>query len=150
MKFRLIDIYNHKLSQRIKRKQFVIERKLLDIREQMRLDKTRTKEEKEIYNLMKVVARFNTPQNHDKLVQGIIKEKQLRQRIAELKELQGRGLKNLGQVEDELDSKKKRDDKSKKRDGDSYSVDKVKALIFRVRLEGWLVRIQGLSVLIKR
>ena len=44
MKFRLIDIYNHKLSERIKRKQFVIERKLLDIREQMRLDKTRTKE----------------------------------------------------------------------------------------------------------
>ncbi len=39
----------------------MIERKLLDIREQMRLDKTRTKEEKEIYNLMKVVARFNTP-----------------------------------------------------------------------------------------
>lgn len=44
MKFRLIDIYNHKLTQRIKRKQFVIERKLLDIREQLRLDKTRTKE----------------------------------------------------------------------------------------------------------
>lgn len=54
MKFRLIDIYNHKLTERIKRKRFVIERKLLDIKEQLRLDKTRTKEEKEIYNLMKV------------------------------------------------------------------------------------------------
>ena len=43
MKFRLMDIYNHKLDERIKRKEFVISRKLLDIREQMRLDKARTK-----------------------------------------------------------------------------------------------------------
>jgi hypothetical protein len=34
---------------------------------------------------MKVVARFSSPEEHDRLVQGIIKEKQLRQRIAELK-----------------------------------------------------------------
>lgn len=44
MKFRLIDIYNHKLNERIRRKEFVISRKLLDLKEQMRLDKTRTKE----------------------------------------------------------------------------------------------------------
>lgn len=62
MKFRLIDIYNHKINERIKRKDFVISRKLLDIREQMRLDKARTKEEKEIYNIMKVFARFNSPE----------------------------------------------------------------------------------------
>lgn len=73
MKFRLIDIYNHKLNERIKRKEFVISRKLLDLREQIRLDKTRTREEKEIYNLMKVVARFSSPEEHDRLVQGIIK-----------------------------------------------------------------------------
>lgn len=56
MKFRLIDIYNHKLTERIRRKEFVISRKLLDLKEQNRLDKTRTKEEKEIYNMMKVPA----------------------------------------------------------------------------------------------
>jgi transcriptional adapter 2-alpha len=44
MKFRLIDIYNQKLTERIRRKEFVISRKLLDLREQMRLDKNRTKE----------------------------------------------------------------------------------------------------------
>jgi hypothetical protein len=60
MKFRLIDIYNHKLTERIRRKEFVISRKLLDLKEQNRLDKTRTKEEKEIYNMMKVFARFST------------------------------------------------------------------------------------------
>lgn len=94
----------------------MIERKLLDIREQIRLDKTRTKEEKEIYNLMKVLARFNTPDEHDKLVQNIIKEKQMRQRIAELKELMGKGFRTWGEVEDELQGKRKKDDKGKKKD----------------------------------
>lgn len=54
---------------------------MLDLREQIRLDKTRTKEEKEIYNMMKVFARFNTAEEHERLVQGIIKEKEIRQRI---------------------------------------------------------------------
>ena len=48
--------------ERQKRKDFVISRKLLDVKEQIRLDKIRTKEEKEIYNLMKVLARFNNPE----------------------------------------------------------------------------------------
>lgn len=73
MKFRLLDIYNQKLTERIKRKEFVISRKLLDLKEQMRLDKARTKEEKEIYSLMKVFARFSSPEDHDMLVQGLIK-----------------------------------------------------------------------------
>ena len=68
MKFRLIDIYNEKLTERVRRKEFVISRKLLDIKEQMRLDKTRTKEEKEIFNMMKVFARFSNPEEHEKLV----------------------------------------------------------------------------------
>lgn len=84
MKFRLIDIYNHKLTERIRRKEFVISRKLLDVKEQTRLEK-RTKEEKEIHNMMKIFARFSTPEDHDKLVQGIIKEKQIRQRLEDLK-----------------------------------------------------------------
>lgn len=63
----------------------MVSRKLLDSREQTRLDKTRTKEEKEIYNIMKVFARFNSCEDHERIVQSIIKEKQIRQRIEELK-----------------------------------------------------------------
>ncbi len=37
MKFRMIEIYNEKLSERTKRKDFVLERKLLDLKEQARL-----------------------------------------------------------------------------------------------------------------
>ena len=46
LKLRLIDIYNHRLSERLKKREFVISRKLLDLKEQARLDRTRTKEEK--------------------------------------------------------------------------------------------------------
>lgn len=75
MKYKLLDIYNARLDERVKRKKFVIERGLLDLRKQNTLDKERTKEEKEIYNMMKVFSRFNAPEEHEKLVQGIIKEK---------------------------------------------------------------------------
>lgn len=81
MKFRLIDIYNKKLTERIKRKEFVISRKILDVKEQSKVEKAKNKEEKEIYNMMKPFARFNSADEHEKLVQGILKEKQIRQRI---------------------------------------------------------------------
>ena len=72
---------------------------------------------------MKVLARFNTPDEHDQLVQNIIKEKQMRQRIAELKELMAKGFRTWGEVEDELQGKRKKDDKGKKKD-DMYSMEK--------------------------
>ena len=59
--------------------------------------------------MMKVFPRFNTAEDHEKLVQGIIKEKELRQRIQELKELKKKGFRTLVEVEDELQNKKKKD-----------------------------------------
>jgi transcriptional adapter 2-alpha len=99
MKYRLLDIYNYKLNERIKRKEFVIKRQLLDIKYQTQLEKSRSKDEREIYNMMKVFARLNTPEDHDKLVEGIIKEKQIRQRIEELRQYKKLGLKTFAQVE---------------------------------------------------
>jgi len=75
----------------------------------MRLDKTRTKEEKEIFNMMKVFARFSNPEEHEKLVEGIIKEKQIRSRLEELKELKKKGFKSLVDLNEELEGKKKKD-----------------------------------------
>ena len=44
MKFRLIDIYNKKLTERIKRNEFVISRKILDTKEQSKVEKAKNKE----------------------------------------------------------------------------------------------------------
>lgn len=105
LKFKVLDIYNSRLDERIKRKKFVIERNLLDFKKQYQLDRNRSKEEKEIYNLMKVFARFNTPDEHEKLVQGIIKERQLRARIEELRHYHKIGLKTYEEVEVRISSR---------------------------------------------
>lgn len=126
MKYRLLDIYNHKLNERIKRKEFVIKRQLLDIKYQTQLEKSRTKDEREIYNMMKVFARFNTPEDHEKLVEGIIKEKQIRQRIEELRQYKKLGLKTFAQVEEYLEEKRKKDEvraKKQKNAESSYLYD---------------------------
>ncbi len=108
MKFNLIDIYNKRLTERIRRKEFVISRKLLDLKEQLRLDKTRSKEEKEIYNMMKVFARFSSPEEHEQLVQGILKEKQIRARLEELKDIKKKGFRSIAELNSELESHSRR------------------------------------------
>ena len=52
--------------------------------------------------MMKIFARFSTPSDHERLVQGIIKEKQIRQRIEELEGLKQRGFRNMTEAKTEL------------------------------------------------
>jgi transcriptional adapter 2-alpha len=85
LKYQILELYNARLEERIKRKQFAIERGLLDIKKQQNADKKRTKEEKEIHNRLKVFMRFLSQSNHEKFVNGFIEERQLRQRLEELK-----------------------------------------------------------------
>lgn len=99
MKKKILEIYNKRLDERIKRKKFVVERGLLDLKKQNILDRTKTKEEKEIYNVLKVFARFQTPDEHDKQVQNIVKERELRRRIEELLAYKRLGLKTFEDVE---------------------------------------------------
>lgn len=108
MKKKILEIYNKRLDERIKRKKFVVERGLLDLKKQNILDRTKTKEEKEIYNVLKVFARFQTPEEHDKLVQNIVKERELRRRIEELLAYKRLGLKTFDDVEVNIFLRKKR------------------------------------------
>lgn len=75
LKKKILEIYNKRLDERNKRKDFVVSRGLLDIKKQNILDRTRTKEEKEIYNMLKPFARFHSEAEHEKLVQNIVKER---------------------------------------------------------------------------
>lgn len=92
------------------------------------LDKERTKEEKEIYNMMKVFSRFSKPEEHELLVQGIIKEKQIRQRIEELKTYRKLGLKTFEDVENYLNTKRKNDESFNKRTKNNEKIIAEKAL----------------------
>lgn len=65
--------------------------------------------------MMKVFSRFSKPEEHERLVQGIIKEKQIRQRIEELKTYRKIGLKTFEDVENFLNYKRKGDEGFNKR-----------------------------------
>jgi hypothetical protein len=80
----------------------VISRHLLDLREQIALDRASTKEEREIQNIVKVFSRFSSADTHQALVRGLLKEKEIRQIIEELKEFKKKGFRNLREVEQEL------------------------------------------------
>ena len=46
MKFKMIELYNDRLTERIKKKNFVISRDLLDLEKQLALEKSRSRTEK--------------------------------------------------------------------------------------------------------
>ena len=114
-KMKILEVYNLRLDERIKRKNFVIERDMLDLKKQNLLDRVRTKEEKEIYNLLKVFARFNTPEEHEKLVQGIYKERMLKKKIEELRFYKKIGLKTFEEVDLYIQEKKKKEEALQKK-----------------------------------
>lgn len=91
----VIELYNARLDERIRRKKFVIERGLLDFKKIQKYERKKTKEEREIINTMKIFARFNTAEDHEKLVNSLIKERLLREVIEQLKYFKTKGLTSL-------------------------------------------------------
>ncbi len=89
LKIQIVQIYNRRLDERERRKkvqvivftsmrttllirfffQFVIERGLLDYRKQQALERRKPKDEREIYNIMRVFARFHSPEQHEAYMQ---------------------------------------------------------------------------------
>jgi transcriptional adapter 2-alpha len=53
---------------------------------------------------MKIFARFNTPEDHEKLVNSLIKERLLREVIEQLKLFKSKGLTSLDQIEKFIDT----------------------------------------------
>ena len=56
---------------------------------------------------MKIFARFNTEEDHQKIVNSLIKERLLREVIEQLKFFRSKGLTSLDQIEKYIDSQRK-------------------------------------------
>ena len=78
----VIALYNARLDERIRRKKFVIERGLLDLKSVQKTERKYTREEREIVNKCKLFARFHNKEEHEKFVNGLLKEKLIREAIA--------------------------------------------------------------------
>ena len=68
LKLQVIRIYNSKLDDRERRKRFVIDRGLVDRKEQVAQDRRRSKEERDIVARLRVFARFHSAADHEALV----------------------------------------------------------------------------------
>jgi len=93
LKLKVLEIYNRRLDARQERKDFIVSRGLL-----YKKDRKRTREEKEVYNNMRVFARFHSEEEHEALVQGLLNERRLRQRIEQLQIYRAHGIKSLAEA----------------------------------------------------
>lgn len=104
----VIELYNARIDERIRRKKFVIERNLLDYKKTQKMERNKTPQEREIITSMKIFARFNTAEDHERLVNSLIKERLLREVIEQLKHFKQKGLTSLDQIEKYIDIQKKK------------------------------------------
>ncbi len=107
LKLTMLRVYNKRLNERVKRKQFIIDRGLLNVKKQQALERKRTPAEKEIHASVRVFARFLEPNEYEIMLEGLAAESRIRNRIAELKEYRKAGLHTL--LEGEIyDAEKRR------------------------------------------
>ncbi|GMH39953.1 hypothetical protein BSKO_07857 [Bryopsis sp. KO-2023] len=108
-KLRLLGIYNERLDERDVRREFVRERKLLNVKKQQVLEKRRPDELNELHAKMRVFARFLPQEEHEALVEGLYVEKKLREHIEILKEMRRKGHRTFSDAEAaERDTKTRR------------------------------------------
>lgn len=86
LKKEILELYNKRLDERIKRKDFVIDHGILEIERQASLEKA-TKEAKAIRRKLAAYERFHSAKEHDELVETILKIRELKRRIGNLEEL---------------------------------------------------------------
>ena len=90
-------IYNKKLDERNKRKRFTIDRGLVDFKKQQQQERKRTKEERDLVARLRIFARFQTAEEHEALVDGLIKARKLRSQIALYQHYRRMGVRTLEQ-----------------------------------------------------
>eukprot|EP01071_Lankesteria_metandrocarpae_P010570 Lankesteria_metandrocarpae@DN5351_c1_g1_i1.p1 len=117
LKLHVLEMYNSKLDERLIRRNVVIERNLLDTKKNQQLEKKRTKEERELYNLLRPVARFNIEADHDRLVALLVEERKMRQRMQKLQEWHSLGLQSAREVRTYEEEKRRRQESKAKRNG---------------------------------
>nr|CAD1841593.1 unnamed protein product [Ananas comosus var. bracteatus] len=106
LKLRVLRIYLSRLDERKRRKEFILERKLLFPNP---LEKELSNEDKEIYHRFKVFMRFLSQEEHETLVRSVIEEKKIRRRIQELQECRAAGCRTLAEAKTYIEQKRKKE-----------------------------------------
>ena len=107
LKIRMIEIYNERLVERQRRKNFILERGLLNVKKQQTFEKKRSQYERDLHGTLRVFMRYLTQSEYDVLLEGLAAENKIRTRIGVLKEYRRNGITTLQEGEN-YDVEKKR------------------------------------------
>jgi hypothetical protein len=99
LKLQVLEIYNEKLDERERRKQFCIDRDLVSRQKNQLLDKLRPPEEKDLVNRMRLFARFHSKEEHERFLADLLRAKQIRQEIERLQTYRKMGFRTLLETE---------------------------------------------------
>jgi hypothetical protein len=104
LKLKVLAIYNSKLDDREKRKQYVINRKLCDYQKIQAEELALPRDERDLVHRMRLFERFHTPEEHKLFIADLLKAKRLRKEIAKLQCYRRIGIRTLAEAEQyELD-----------------------------------------------
>ena len=86
LKLTVMEVYNCRLTQRVDRKKVIFEHNLLEYRENIKNEKKRSKDEKDLLHKAKSLARIMNGKDFDDFNQGLLDELNLRQAITQLQD----------------------------------------------------------------
>ncbi len=86
LKMTIMDIYNDRLMARVERKKIIFEHRLLEYRKNAAIDKKRTKEERDLINKTKALARISKHEDYEDFTKTVEYEHNLRQAVGQLQD----------------------------------------------------------------
>lgn len=99
LKLKVLQIYNSRLDNRNNRKQFLIDRNLLDYRKKHIEENKLPADERDLVNRMRLFARFQSPKEYEDLIQNLLKAKRMRKEIAKLQMYRRMGFTSMADAE---------------------------------------------------
>jgi len=108
LKIQVIQVYNAKLDERERRKNFLLNQNLLDYRKNQQIDQQLPSDERDLLRRMRLFERLHTPEEHKLFVADLLKAKRLRKEIAKLQMYRRMGISTLAEAEEyELDKNRR-------------------------------------------
>ncbi|KAJ6863969.1 transcriptional adapter ADA2b-like [Populus alba x Populus x berolinensis] len=104
LKLRVLRIYSRRLDERKRRKDFILERNLLH---PSPFEKDLTPEERALCRRFDPFMRFHSKEEHEELLQAVVKEHRMLKRIEELKDAQVAGCRTAAKADRYLEHKRK-------------------------------------------
>ncbi|KAK9691248.1 hypothetical protein RND81_09G185000 [Saponaria officinalis] len=106
LKLKVLKIYNRRLDERKRRKDFILERNLLYPDP---FEKDLSPEERQICQQYRVFMRFHSKEDHEELLRTVINEHRIRKKIKDLQEAKAAGCRTSAEAEIYFRQKRKRE-----------------------------------------